>query len=77
MANRKNVGPTITSEIVDDAVARFLAKGGKIQKLGTDNPEQKHVDWMVSDYLTKIREDKEITAEDAVVDTTDYSSSTD
>jgi hypothetical protein len=77
MASKKEVRRVITSDVVDAAVEAFLAKGGKIQKLSTSNVEQKHIDWMVSDYLTKIRDDKEITVEDAVVDTTDYSSSVD
>lgn len=76
MAKRK-VNLPVTTEVIDDAVARFLAKGGTIQKFESKREDERHIDWITSDYLNKIRDEKKITAEDAKVDLNDYSSAVD
>lgn len=67
----------ITSEMVDDAVSNFLKKGGEIKKIESKNTDERHIDWITSDYLNKIRDEKKITVDDAKVDTSDYSSAMD
>jgi len=74
MANRKDYGKDITANVVSDAVERFLANGGEIRVLRTDDPNQKNADWITSEFVAKVREDRKLTAEDMVVDSNDYSS---
>jgi hypothetical protein len=76
MAKKKS-NTVITSEVIDDAVTRFLAKGGTIKRVETKQVDERHIDWITSDYLNKIRDEKKITAEDAKVDLNDYSSAVD
>jgi hypothetical protein len=74
MANRKDYGKDITANVVSDAVERFLANGGEIQVLRTEDPNQKNADWITTEFVAKVREDRKLTAEDLVVDSNDYSS---
>jgi hypothetical protein len=74
MANRKDYGKDITANVVSDAVERFLANGGEIQKIRTEDPNQKNADWITTEFVAKVREDRKLTAEDLVVDSNDYSS---
>lgn len=67
----------ITSEMIDDAVSNFLKKGGEIKKVESEKTDERHIDWITSDYLNKIRDEKKITIDDAKVDTSDYSSAMD
>jgi len=75
--SRKKSNTVITSEIIDDAVARFLANGGTVNRIETKRVDERHIDWITSDYLNKIRDEKKITAEEAKVDLNDYSSAVD
>jgi hypothetical protein len=74
MTNRKDYGKDITANVVSDAVERFLANGGQIQVLRTEDPNQKNADWITTEFVAKVREDRKLTAEDLVVDSNDYSS---
>jgi len=76
MSNKKK-SAAITSEMVDNAVSNFLNKGGVIKKFESKKTDERHIDWITSDYLNKIRDDKKITVDDAKVDTIDYSSASD
>lgn len=76
MAKKKS-SVMITSEMVDAAVTSFLKKGGEIKKIENNKKDERHIDWITSDYLNKIRDERKITIDDAKVDTSDYSSSED
>ena len=76
MAKKKS-SVMITSEMVDAAVTSFLEKGGEIKKIENIKKDERHIDWITSDYLNKIRDEKKITIDDAKLDTSDYSSSED
>lgn len=64
-----DLGLNISHAVVEDAVARFLASGGQVQKVA----ERPNTDWTLNTFLSNLREDREITVSDAVADTTDYS----
>lgn len=63
---RKDLGISITSETVAEATARFLAQGGQVNRV---NGPDRSSDWVYSDYMKKMSEDRPVTADDMVVDT--------
>lgn len=65
---RENLGQSITSEIVAEATARFLASGGTIQR--KEGAPEMNLEWQHSEFLSKMTaENGHLKAEDMVVDT--------